>query len=235
MGEKLGFKRLKELLNEAYGIESYLENSKTWEASLNTEKFKEKLIQISEESFQHRERLIELSNMLGIDIKKEFPEADQMKDRTIYEKLVNTETLARDTYTELHKIEEDIIEEHWLEEDPKQYYRKIENLISEEKGHLNILRGIIRDQETAQKELDIEKTKVKEALEKIKGSEDRLKESTIFGAKETLLLAFTDLEDLNKVNRKLAEKENTKIQEVTKFPDKTLIEVLIESPTTSYL
>ncbi len=224
--------KLRNLLNKVYSVESYLEATESWEASLSSQRFKNDLLKISDDSFNHRDKIIELSSRLGLELEKNFPETEPMIEENIFVRLMNREKEAIYLYEELLGTDQDVIKKHWENGDFNNFYSLIKRIIKQEKDHVDLIREMIRKRKLYKNELDLEKTSIKEAIDKIKKAEERLKETTKFGVSEILLLSFSDKDDFNEVLRKL-NKKNVKINEVSTFPDEVVVEVEVKSPTSN--
>ncbi|OKY78251.1 MAG: hypothetical protein BTN85_0738 [Candidatus Methanohalarchaeum thermophilum] len=82
---------------------------------------------------------------------------------------------------------------------------------------------------------EIEVESHQSALEQVVEAEDRLRESTEFGANEELLLHFSKVEDFNEFSSEIRDKDNVEIKNTDSMEDKIIVKVNVIPPTRGWL
>ena len=146
------FDELKSLLGKAYWLESQLELAMQWEAYMvfKKDEFREALFQISHDSENHKQILNNIFSKIEGLTPEEALEYVQLKgkefdfngkwDEEIITELLKNENLVLDIYTKLHDFSDaNYVKQIWNDENPDNFFKRLEFLISEEKKHIALL------------------------------------------------------------------------------------------------
>ncbi len=142
---------LSELLGRAYWVETTLEGAGQWAAFMELEEQREVLFDICRDSRVHKETLEHLSNnLLGVDVIRESASLRKApagfgsdSDKITLSDLMRLERMALDLYCKILELTDpELIKEKWQGQNPKEYFEKLEWLVLQEEGHIELINSL---------------------------------------------------------------------------------------------
>ena len=143
---------LKSLLAKAFWVESQMEHTSEWLGYLEVEEHaaKDVLFQISNESVQHKTKVLEvINNFKNFNVDETIKELNLETpninftgklDLEIFQSLIKTEQFALDIYTKiLDATDPELINEIWTGDNPDDFFSTFTWLVEQEKEHIRLL------------------------------------------------------------------------------------------------